>query len=217
MTSLSHHCLIIAAVLYVDNVDNIHMMALVSATQKELIDHAQLSTNAWGGLAIATGAAMKPDKCFAYFLVYNFSNGRPLMGSIGSLLASASSIPQLEGPLLPSHMTIPLLDGTSAPIPTLPPTMASLMLGIWFRPASQGTKHIAKMCQKGINWADRLYSRPLPYSKAWTSFSLQLFPGMSWGISTDVLSPRELYLATKPVYYRCLPLLGVQRHIELPW
>jgi hypothetical protein len=40
---------------------------------------------------------------------------------------------------------------------------------------------------------------------------------MSWGISTIVLSPRELYLATKAVYYRCLPLLGIQRHIELPW
>jgi hypothetical protein len=213
MTSLSHRCFVLAAVLYVDDADNIHVTALVSATLKKLIDHAQLSTNAWGGLAIATSAAMKPDKCFAYFLVYNFSNGRPLMGSVGSLPAPASSIPQLEGPSLPSHMTVPLPDG----IPTLPPTAASLMLGIWFGPASRGTKHIAKMCRKGINWADHLYSRPLPHSEAWTIFSLQLFPGMSWGIFTVVLSPRELYLATKPVYYRCLPLLGVQRHIELPW
>jgi hypothetical protein len=70
MTSLSHCCFILAAVLYVDNADNIHTTALVSGTPKELIDQAQLSMNAWGGLAIATGAAMKPDKCFAYFLVY---------------------------------------------------------------------------------------------------------------------------------------------------
>jgi hypothetical protein len=217
MTSLSHCCFILAAVLYVDDVDNIHVTALMLATLKELIDHAQLLMNAWGGLAIATGATMKPDKCFAYFLVYNFSNSRPLMGTIGSLPAPASSILQLEGPSLPSHMTVPLPEGSSAPIPTLPPTPASLMLGIWFGPASQGTKHIAKMCRKCNNWADHLYSRPLPHSEAWTSFLLQLFPGMSWGISTIVLSPRELYLATKPVYYRCLPLLGVQRHVELPW
>ncbi len=139
------------------------------------------------------------------------------MGSIGNLPAPASSIPQIEGPPLPSHMTVPLPDGTSASIPTLPPTTASSMLGIWFGPASGGTKHIAKMCQKGIDWADRLYSRPLPHSEAWTSFTLQLFLGMSWGVSTIVFSPRELYLATKPLYYRCLPLLGIQRHIELPW
>jgi hypothetical protein len=66
MTSLSHRCFILAAFLYVDDADNIYMTALVSATPKELIDHAQLLTNAWGGLAVATGAAMKPDKCFAY-------------------------------------------------------------------------------------------------------------------------------------------------------
>jgi hypothetical protein len=40
---------------------------------------------------------------------------------------------------------------------------------------------------------------------------------MSWGISTIILSPRKLYLATKPVDYRCLPLLSAQRYIELPW
>jgi hypothetical protein len=50
-------------------------------------------------------------------------------------------------------MTVPLPDGTSALMPTLPPTTASLMLGIWFGPASQGTKHVAKMCLKGIDWA----------------------------------------------------------------
>jgi hypothetical protein len=40
---------------------------------------------------------------------------------------------------------------------------------------------------------------------------------MAWGISTVVLSSYELFEATRPVYYKCLPLLGVQRHIELPW
>jgi hypothetical protein len=40
---------------------------------------------------------------------------------------------------------------------------------------------------------------------------------MSWGLSTIVLSSHELYMATKPVYFKCLPLLGIQRHIELPW
>jgi hypothetical protein len=48
-------------------------------------------------------------------------------------------------------------------------------------------------------------------------FCSRLFPGMSWGLSTVVLSSKELYPETKPVYFLCLPLLGVQRHIELPW
>jgi hypothetical protein len=32
-----------------------------------------------------------------------------------------------------------------------------------------------------------------------------------------VLSSRELFWTTKPVYFRCLLLLSVQHHIELPW
>jgi hypothetical protein len=74
-----------------------------------------------------------------------------------------------------------------------------------------------EMCQKGHIWADKLHAPSLSHSEAWTSFTLQLYPGMSWGISTVVSSSHELFEATCPVYFKCLPLLGVQRHIELPW
>jgi hypothetical protein len=73
------------------------------------------------------------------------------------------------------------------------------------------------MCRKGHIWADKLHSRPVTHSKAWTSFSLQLLPGMLWGLSTVVLSSRELFEATRSMYFKCLPLLGIQSHIKLPW
>jgi hypothetical protein len=188
-----------------------------TASPSELIQHAQHSTNAWGNLAIATGAAMKPEKCFSYFMTYPVVRGHHILGTIHNLPDPTALIPQADDHPLPSHMTVPLPDGTSAPIPTLPPTTASLMLGVWFGLASRGTKHMHEMCKKGYNWADRLSLRPLSHFDAWTSFTLQLYPGMSWGIATVVLSPQELYLVTKPVYYKCLPFLGVQCHIELPW
>jgi hypothetical protein len=74
-----------------------------------------------------------------------------------------------------------------------------------------------EMCSKEFEWADKLNAHPLPPLVAWISFSLQLCPGMLWGITTVVLSPQELYKATRPVFFRDLPLLGVQQHIELPW
>ena len=40
---------------------------------------------------------------------------------------------------------------------------------------------------------------------------------MTWGLATVVLSPQEFFAATRPVYFKCLPLLGVQSHIKLPW
>ncbi len=62
--------LILAAVMYVDNTNLVHWSSMLSCTHTELIAAAQTATYAWGGLAIATGAVMKPEKCYAYFLSY---------------------------------------------------------------------------------------------------------------------------------------------------
>jgi hypothetical protein len=74
-----------------------------------------------------------------------------------------------------------------------------------------------EMCCKGHTWANKQHALPLSHSEAWTSFTLQLYLGMCWGLSTVVLLSHELYKATRLVYYKCLPLLGVQQHIKLPW
>jgi hypothetical protein len=68
--------LILAAVMYVNDTDLVHWSSLPSCTPVELIAAAQTTTYAWGGLAIATGAAMKPDKCYAYF----YSTGTTMDG-----------------------------------------------------------------------------------------------------------------------------------------
>jgi hypothetical protein len=46
MTSLTYWLFILAAVLYVDDADNIHMLAQATATLNKLIEHTQNSTNA---------------------------------------------------------------------------------------------------------------------------------------------------------------------------
>ena len=54
--------LLLAAVMYVDDTDLIHWSRTPVCTPKELIAAAQTATYAWGGLAIATGAAIKSEK-----------------------------------------------------------------------------------------------------------------------------------------------------------
>ena len=148
-TSLTNRLVVLAAVLYVDDTDNIHMTPRVTDSPSDLIQHAQNSTEAWGGLAIATGAAMKPEKCFAYFMTYAALRGHHVLETIHNLPTPSSHIPQGDDDPLASHLTVPLPDGTRAPIPTLHSSTASLMLGIWFGPASRGTKHMNEMCRKG--------------------------------------------------------------------
>jgi hypothetical protein len=91
------------------------------------------------------------------------------------------------------------------------------MLGIYFGPTSGGGKHIWEMAWKGYVWANRLRSLPLPPALAWQSFTHQLQPNMMWGIATVVMSPQKPLDQFQRVYFRCLQLLNVNCHIDLPW
>jgi hypothetical protein len=140
--------------MYVDDTDLIHWLHTPVCNPKELITAAQTATYAWGGLAIATGAAMKPGKCYAYFLLYWFDKGRAKMRTISSLSTPSALITMPNGSTAPFHLRVPLPDGTSAPIPTLRNEETSLMLGVHWSPSSGGGKHVNEMTKKGYNWAD---------------------------------------------------------------
>jgi hypothetical protein len=215
--SYYRHLLILAAVMYVDDTDLVHWSCLPLCSPVELIATAQTATYAWGGLAIATVAAMKPDKCYAYFLSYWYNRGCAKLRPVWALPNSIASITLSSGKIAPLHLRFPLSDGTTAPIPTLCNNDASLMLGIYFGPTSGGGKHVRELAWKGYIWADRLRSCPLPPTLAWQSFTHQLKPGMMWGIATIVMSPQKLLGKFQWVYFRCLSLLNVNCHIDLQW
>jgi hypothetical protein len=203
--------------MYVDDTNLIHWSSTPNCNPKQLIAAAQTATYAWGGFAITTGAAMKPEKSYAYFFLYWFDKGRAKMRTIRSLPTPTALIAMPDGSTAPSHLRVPLSDGTSAPIPTLRNDDTSLMLGVHWSPTLGGGTQVVEMAKKGYNWADRMRSRPLPYNLAWKSFNLQLQPGMTWGISTVVMPPQKLLAQIQRVYFQCLPSLNVNRHIDLPW
>ncbi len=101
MTCYTFCLFALAAVLYVDDTDLIHMTALVTAMPSDLVQQSQISTNAWQGLAIATGASLKPEKCFSYFQVYKFPGRCAAPGNILTQYPATNFIPQLTGPPLP--------------------------------------------------------------------------------------------------------------------
>ncbi len=117
-SSYYEQLLLLAAIMYVYDTDLIHWSRTPDCNPKELIATAQTATYAWGGLAIATGAAMKPEKCYTYFLLYWFDKGRAKLRTISSLLTPSALITMPDGSTAPSHLRVPMPDGTSAPIPT---------------------------------------------------------------------------------------------------
>jgi hypothetical protein len=148
--------------MYVDDTDLVHWTSVPSCTPTEIIAAAQTATYAWGGLAIATGAAMKTEKCYAYFLSHWYNCGQAKLRTVKALPELSAPITLPSGETAPSHLRVPLPDGTSAPIPTLRNEHASMMLGIYFGPTSGSSTHIQEMARKGYAWSNRIRSHTLP-------------------------------------------------------
>ena len=63
----ARNAFMLAAVLYIDNSDLLHM-AKGYSTDDEFLASNQSATNDWAGLVHATGGSLKPQKCFWYML-----------------------------------------------------------------------------------------------------------------------------------------------------
>ena len=60
----------LAAILFVDDNDLIHIDMDQDHTAAEAHEGLQASINSWGKLLIASGGSLKPEKCFLYLISF---------------------------------------------------------------------------------------------------------------------------------------------------
>ena len=116
-------------------------------------------------LAQATGGALKPAKCGAYFLCYKFTAGKPRLKKVKELPPPRGTVDWKDRKgnthTKAAHLSIPQPDGGSAPIPTLEVDDPSKGLGVHFTPLGDGSEHLTAMKDKGLDWAAKIRTRPL--------------------------------------------------------
>jgi hypothetical protein len=139
---------------HIDDTNLIHWSCQPFCSPAKLIVASQIATYAWGGLAIATGAAKKPEKCYANFLSYWYDHDRAKFQTVWALPESIAPFTLPSGNIAPPHLWVPLPGGSTAPIPTLRNDDVSLMLGIYFGLIPGGGAHTREMAWKGFIWAD---------------------------------------------------------------
>ena len=118
--------------------------------------------------------------------------------------------------MAPAHLMIPQPDEPALPIATLAVSAASKMLGVHFAPVGDGTTHVEAMRGKGMDWVEKMKTKPLPTRDTWLSCVIQLLPAMYFGLATVIMRPAKLDDRMQSLYYHCLPFLGVNRHITKP-
>ncbi len=141
---------------------------------EELIAHVQMATTDYGQLAQASGGILKAKKCSVYFLDYKFIPGCARMKSLQDIPAPRMYISEGDA-MYSSHIIIPQPDGTEIPIITHNVTTASKMLGVYFSPAGDSPTHVKHMVQKGLDWVDCLFTKPVSQGDAWLSFFCSSF------------------------------------------
>jgi len=193
----------LAAILYVDDSDLLHMSLEDLPEDEEFLDLVQRATFDWGGLVQATGGSLKPSKCFWYMLSWRWSRGKPL-------LKKRSQLPSV--PLM-----IPQPDGANVPIALKEVTESEKKLGVWTCPAGDFGVHVSEMKKKGKKWAARMRNGCCPPRDAWLGLRHQLWRQMSYGLVAVSHPPNKLEKAVQSVWFECLPFLKVNRHIRLEW
>jgi len=126
-------------VLYVDDTD-LYIMDECIKSEYDLWYETQDATTSWGKLLLATGGALKPEKCFYYLVDYEWQDD------------GTWEYATLDNTMPP--ITVPLTNGAAAEIKHLPADTPKKTLGIWTNPAGKCTKQLAVIIQVIKTWND---------------------------------------------------------------
>jgi hypothetical protein len=203
----------IAAILYVDDCDLLHLCVDPDMSEEEFLRRKQWAMYYWGLLLQATGGMLTQKKCFWYLLSYKFVRGE-------ARLRRLSELKHVVDMYIPQH------DGTKKAIELVDVTEARETLGVFTSPDStpkpksakdRRSRHLQKMVGKGEEWCRKVTDSSLPTRDIWRSFSTQAKPSFQYGNVVLMDSPTVVRDAFNALYFKCLPALGVNRCITRGW
>ena len=188
----------IAAIIYVDDTDLLHIDLEDNETLEETHWALQESMISWGGLLLASGGSLKPEKCFSYLWDFEWSED----GVWGY---------SKEADDEKYDLCIPLKDGRSSLIERLGVDDARKTLGYWTAPSGNSEVSIQRMKEGAQEWIDKAKTGGLHRRYVWKMMDIQLWPRIGFGICNNLAALATLQTCLLKEYYNLLPLGGVVR------
>ena len=139
ISNLSGH---LAAILFVDDTDILHINLNKDETVHEAHEALQASVHNWGKLLIGTGGAFKPIKCFFHLISFVWK------ASGKWAYADNEANEELD-------LFVSMPDGTMAPIEHLSVAQGKETLGVFTCPSGCARAHLKSMQEKTQEWIDR--------------------------------------------------------------
>jgi len=186
--------------IYVDDTDLIVTHPDLE-TPEAVLECLHSSAEAWSSGLNSTGGAINPDKSRWILASYEWING----------LWRYSPQPEIE-------MTIPLPDGTRAPISNGQVDTAEKSLGVWSAIDGNDSKHIEEnVTGKTANWINRMRNAHLPARLGWIAYRFKLWAGIRYGIATLAIPLTESRRILQTENFQCLSFLGINRNVKREW
>jgi hypothetical protein len=115
-------------------------------------------------------------------------------------------------------MTIPLPDGTPAPISNGQVTTAEKSLGVWSAIDGNDSKHIKEnVTGKTARWINRMRNAHLPARMGWIAYRFKLWAGIRYGLATLAIPLAEARRILHTKNFQCLSFLGINRNVTREW
>jgi hypothetical protein len=186
----------IAAVLYVDDTDVIHLDLGKEETVEEAHAQLQESVLSWGNLLMATGGSLKPSKCSYHLISFDFNEkGR---------WKYANNHKRMDLGIL-----IPQPDDTLAGIEHLSVDQAHKTLGSITCPTGSRGGAIQQMQDKAQAWLDKAIDAKLSRRGFWFLMDRQFWLQVGFGLCNNTACFQELSEALQRIYWKLVPLRGL--------
>ena len=200
----------VAGILYVDDTDITHLNLDTVETADEAHAALQRSITSWSQLLIASGGALKPQKCFFYLMSYYWDRQGKWH------YAKNEADPKYE-------ITVDLPNGSSAPIDHLSVHEARITLGMSSCPSGTPDSSLCAlyddaepgalevMQNKAVAWANQAKNSGLRPRDIHFSVERKFWPKVKYGLCAVSDSYDALVQAMHKPYYILCPLAGVVR------
>jgi hypothetical protein len=139
---ITQYCHDACGILYVDDTDLIHLNLAEEETVVDAHAALQAAVDSWSSLLIATGGALKPEKCFYYIISFTWD----MKGNVS--YASNDKDPSYT-------VTVKLPDGSNAPIAHLNVDKELVTLGVASCPSGKSESVLKATKDKALEWANQ--------------------------------------------------------------
>jgi hypothetical protein len=175
ITCLHHH---LSAILYVDDIDLLHINLSKNETVDEVHRALQDSMHSWENLLIATGGVLQPIKCFYSIISFKWKNGEWQYTNNA-----------LRGDF---RVKVPLPTGTEASIAHMHVDHAEKTLGAMTSPDGNSGASIQLMQEKAQAWINAVRNGHLHHCNIWFSLKVQFWPRVGYGLCSTTATYQEL-------------------------